>query len=164
MSARGTLAGWLMADHPWLYGFGKGSPLDKLCVAGGKVLLLGSYHDEVTLLHYAEHIAPFEGKRIARYKVPLMRGGQHVWVDCEEFDTSSAGVHKNWPNAPFRVIVDDFIMTHGNTDRCRVARCGNAESVLIDAQALVDHAVPIMVGWAAGMGTSQRLRVSPERT
>ena len=148
MAAGGDRAAWLVADQPWDYGFGRGSPLDKLCVAGGKVLLLGSSHDEVTLLHYAEHIAPFEGKRIARYKVPLLQGGVRVWVDCEEFNTSGEGVHPNWAENAFALIVDDFISKCAGTPVCPVGRVGLADSVLLDAAALVAHAVPIMTGWA----------------
>ena len=51
--AIGARAAWLCADHPMNYGYGKGSPLDKLVEANGKVLLLGSDLDHVTLLHYA---------------------------------------------------------------------------------------------------------------
>ena len=36
MAARGPQAEWLLADPPWNYGFGHGSPLDKLCASGGK--------------------------------------------------------------------------------------------------------------------------------
>jgi aminoglycoside 3-N-acetyltransferase len=149
MAARGDDAAWLMADPPWNYGFGRGSPLDKLCASGGKVLLLGSRHDEVTLLHYAEHIAPFEGKRLARYKVPILQDGARVWVDCEEFNTSGAGVHENWPANAFELIVDDFIARRAGTPHCRVGRVGLAESVLLDAAELVAHALPIMRRWAA---------------
>ena len=148
MAARGGRAAWLMADPPWNYGFGRGSPLDKLCASGGKVLLLGSRHDEVTLLHYAEHIAPFEGKRIARYKVPIRRDGSTVWVDCEEFNTSGEGVHKNWAENAFKLIVDDFIAKRIGTPSCRVGSVGLADSVLLDASALVAHALPIMTDWA----------------
>jgi aminoglycoside 3-N-acetyltransferase len=148
MAALGCRADWLMVDQPWSYGYGYGSPLDKLCRSGGKVLLLGSDHDEVTLLHYAEHIAPFEGKRIARYKVPVLRDGARTWVDCEEFDTSGRGVHPNWPPRAFAAIVDDFILKTGGTSGCRSGRVGLAESVLLDARGLVSHALPIMMAWA----------------
>jgi aminoglycoside 3-N-acetyltransferase len=150
MAARGTQAEWLMADPPWNYGFGRGSPLDKLCASGGKVLLLGSRHDEVTLLHYAEHIASFEGKRIARYKVPILRDGARLWLDCEEFNTSGEGVHENWAENAFELIVDDFIAKRAGTPACRVGQVGLAESVFLDAAELVAHAVPIMEGWADG--------------
>src|SRR5262245_4192697 len=42
MAALGAKAEWLTRDHPLNYGMGAGSPLEKLCQAGGKVLLLGS--------------------------------------------------------------------------------------------------------------------------
>jgi len=148
IAARGHCAEWLVANPPWNYGFGRGSPMDKLCQSGGNILLLGSDHDDVTVLHYAEHIAPFEGKRIAQYKVPISRYGARVWVDCEEFDTSGMGVHPNWPQAGFALIVDDFISKSVGTSVCKKGFVGSAETVLLDAQALVSHALPIMMNWA----------------
>jgi aminoglycoside 3-N-acetyltransferase len=148
MAARGDRAPWLVADHPWLYGFGEASPLDKLCVAGGKVLLIGSSHDEVTLMHYAEHLAPGRDKPVVRYKVPLMVEGERRWVDCEEFDTSK--VHPAWPDDAFAQIVDDFIANASGTAACRSGLVGRAPSVLMDAAALVEHAVPIMTAWSNG--------------
>jgi aminoglycoside 3-N-acetyltransferase len=156
MAARGANAAWLMADQPWNYGFGHGSPLDKLCQSGGKVLLLGSSHDEVTLLHFAEHIAPFEGKRIARYKVPVMRDGARIWIGCEEFDTGSKGVHPNWPQDAFARIVDDFIATSAGSGTCSTGTAGRAPSVLLDAASLVSHAMPIMTAWARGPTSPDR--------
>jgi aminoglycoside 3-N-acetyltransferase len=150
IAARGARAAWLIADQPWNYAYGRGSPFEKLCEAGGRLLLLGSDHDEVTLLHYAEHVAEFEGKRIARYHVPVMRDGKRTWVPCEEFDTSGRGVHPNWPDRFFARIVDDFIARYAATAFCSRGMVGNAESVLMDAAALVTHACPLMVGQAHG--------------
>jgi aminoglycoside 3-N-acetyltransferase len=150
MAARGARGEWLVADQPWTYGFGRGSPLEKLCESGGKVLLLGSDYDEVTLLHYAEHVANFADKRIARYQVPLLRNGKRIWMDCEEFDTSSRGVHPNWPERFFALIVQDFIAAYATTEFCAHGRVGNADSVLMDATRLVAHAMPIMVRQAGG--------------
>ncbi len=150
MAARGPRARWLVADQPWNYAYGRDSPLHKLFETGGKVLLLGSDHDQVTLLHYAEHIADFPEKRVARYKVPVVRDGARIWVDCEEFDTSGRGVHANWPERFFARIVDDFIARHRDTPFCSRGRVGGAESVLMDATRLVAHAVPIMERQAGG--------------
>lgn len=150
MAARGSGAEWLTDGQPWNYGFGPGSPLAKLCESGGKLLLLASNHDEVTLLHYAEHIAPFEGKRVARYKVPILRDGVRVWMDCEEFDTSSRGVHANWPPNAFESIVSDFIANAAGTSLCSRGTVGLGGGLLIDAASLVAHAVPIMCRWANG--------------
>jgi aminoglycoside 3-N-acetyltransferase len=149
MAARGAKAEWLTANAPWNYGFGPGSPLAKLCEANGSVLLLGSLHDEVTLLHFAEHIADFPDKRIARYRVPVMRDGHRVWVPCEEFDTSK-GIHDSFPDDFFAEIIDDFIDEHEGTDICRKGKVGDATSILINAAALVAFAVPIMVHQAIG--------------
>lgn len=150
MAARGARAAWLTAGPPWNYGFGRGSPLDKLCQSGGKVLLLGSRRDDVTLLHYAEHIAPIDGRRIAKYKVPIVQDGRRVWVDCQEFDTSDRGVHENWPKKAFEVIIDDFVAKTAGTAACSRGLVGAADSLLLDAANLVDHAIPIMETWAAG--------------
>lgn len=150
MAARGARAAWLTADQPRDYAYGRGSPLEKLCEAGGKVLLLGSDHDEVTLLHYAEHVAEFEGKRVARFQVPVMRDGKRSWVACEEFDTSGDGVHPNWPDRFFALIVDDFIARYAGTEICSQGLVGNSKSVLMDAARLVAHALPIMVAQARG--------------
>jgi aminoglycoside 3-N-acetyltransferase len=143
MAARGAAAQTLLADQPWHYGYGQGSPLEKLCQAGGKLLLLGSDRDQVTLLHYAEHVADIPAKRIVRYLAPLLRDGKRAWVACEEFDTSH-GVHRSWPERFFADITEDFIARYRNTDFCSLGRVGNADSVLIDAARLIAHALPIM--------------------
>ncbi len=145
VAARGARAAWLVADAPWNYGFGPGSPFAKLVEAHGRVLLLGSSHDEVTLLHYAEHIADFPDKRVVRYRVPWREGGRRVWRDVEEFNTGGDGVHAHWPHDLFARIFDDFLRTH---DGGR-GRISNAESFLLDAAALVKHAVPLLQRQAA---------------
>lgn len=90
MAAIGARAQWLCADHPVRYGYGPGSPLAKLVEAGGAVLLLGSDPDQVTLLHYAEHLARLPGKRVVTSVVPCTGGDLHV----EEFDTSRAAIQR----------------------------------------------------------------------
>lgn len=86
--AVGAKAEWLCADHPLSYGYGPRSPFGKLIDCGGKVLPLGSDHNNVTLLHYAEHCAKLPPKRIIRrvYKVRSVNGV--AAVEVEEFDTS----------------------------------------------------------------------------
>jgi len=51
--AIGRLAEWITRDHPFRYGYGKGSPFDKALQAGVQVLLLGAPLDTITLLHYS---------------------------------------------------------------------------------------------------------------
>ena len=150
IAARGKRAAWLTADQPWDYFFGRGSPLEKLCAAGGKVLLLGADHDTVTLLHYAEHVGDFPDKRVARYQVPMLEYGKRVWRWCEEYDTSDRGAHARWPERFFATIVDDFIASCDGSPTCARGTVGDANSVLMDAAALVDHAIEMMVARARG--------------
>jgi len=140
----------LTADQPWDYFFGRGSPLEKLCTAGGKVLLLGADHDTVTLLHYAEHVGDFPAKRVARYQIPMLQDGRRVWRWCEEYDTSDRGAHARWPARFFAAIVDDFIARYEGSAACARGTVGDAGSVLMDAAALVDHAIGMMVARANG--------------
>ncbi len=139
-AAWGQQAADLLASQPWDYAFGRGSALDRFVTLDGKILLLGCDHDTVTFLHYVEHIAQIPGKRVARFKVPVMEDGVRVWRDMEEFDTSSAGVHANWPDRFFARIVDAHLAESRNGG----GMVGAARSYLMSAAALLRFAQPIM--------------------
>jgi aminoglycoside 3-N-acetyltransferase len=128
----------LLTPQPWNYAFGRGSLLERFVrQLDGKILLLGSDHDAVTFLHYAEHIVDIPGKRVARYKVPV---AANVWRDMEEFDTSDAGAHPNWPPRFFAQLVDRSLARTQNHG----ARVGDAQSFLIDARGLLALALEVM--------------------
>ncbi len=135
-AAVGGRAGWITADHPLQYGHGPGSPLAKLCEAGGKVLLLGAGFKSITLLHYAEHLARVPDKPVARYKMPVLRNGGRVWVDIEEFDTNKL-IGRPTGADYFQIIPGEFL----TSGRGRSGKVGAAQSHLFDAQALVDFAI-----------------------
>jgi len=143
MAARGDKADWLTRDHPLSYGMGPGSPLEKLCQAGGKLLLVGSDPDEVTLLHYAENLAPVARKKTLRIKVPLLVDGDRKWIEIEEYN-SSTGI-RDWPERFFADIVQAFLPRSGVI----TARLGGAVTHCMDAKALIDFAIPMMVETAA---------------
>jgi aminoglycoside 3-N-acetyltransferase len=130
----------LLARQPWNYAFGSDSPLERFLRLDGKIVLLGSDHDTVTFLHYAEHVADIPGKRIARFQVPVMESGCRVWRAMEEFDTSGDGVHRNWPDRFFAKIVDSLLTQTKNDGR----RVGNAMTYLLSARELLDFALPLM--------------------
>ncbi|HKP16334.1 MAG TPA: AAC(3) family N-acetyltransferase [Gemmatimonadaceae bacterium] len=138
--AWGAHAERLFAEQPWSYAFGAGSALERLVELRGKILLLGSDHDQVTFLHYAEHVGDFPGKRVARYQVPVLEEGARVWRWMEEVDTSDGGAHEHWPPRFFARIFDSYLRRTGS--RCRLV--GDARSHLVSASALLDHALPIM--------------------
>jgi aminoglycoside 3-N-acetyltransferase len=136
--AIGAHADELTAHHPLNYRDGAGSPLEKLCALGGRVLLLGSPLAHVTLLHYAEWRAAVPNKRIARYTLPILRDGRRVWVEIEEFDTSLGIV--DWPDDYFATIVGEYIAVgQGHS-----GMVGAAQSHFFEATDLVNFAVAWM--------------------
>lgn len=139
MAAVGPEAAWLTGDHPLDHGFGPGSPLEKLCHADGKVLLLGAPFDSMTLLHYAECLADVPDKRVVRYRMPLLEGGRRRWVDVEEFD-SSAGI-RDWAGGDYFVAIAERYLAEG---RGRSGLVGAARSYLFDARELVGFAAAWM--------------------
>lgn len=137
VSAIGARAEWLTRDHPFNYGYGAGSPLARLVEAEGKVLLLGSPLDRITLLHYAEDRAQLTGKRVVTYRV-LMPGadGTPEWADFEEFDTSLPCVD-GMPENLFQQIAEAALAA-GIGVRGRIAR---ADAVLFEARPLTEFAI-----------------------
>lgn len=135
--AVGHRAEWLCEKHPLNYGYGIEGPLGKFATLGGKVLLLGSDPDQVTLLHLAEHSAKLEGKRIVHRAVDLLKAdGSIQRVEIEEFDTSSPVV-ATMPKRIFALIVESFIES-GAAIRGQVAR---APAVVLPADQLLRFAV-----------------------
>ena len=135
-AAVGRLAAWITADHPLRYGHGPGSPLAKLCEAGGKVLLLGAPFGSLTLLHYAEHQARVPGKRVVRYRCPVLREGQRIWVELEEYDTNNP--IGQWEGDGYFALIPQEALAKGIG---RVGRVGAALSYLFDAALLHQFAV-----------------------
>jgi aminoglycoside 3-N-acetyltransferase len=135
----GPHTGRLFSTQPWDLPFGRGSALEHLVDLGGRILLLGSDHDAVTFLHYAEHIVDVPDKRLVRYQVPVIEDGQRVWRWCSEFDTAHPA-HANWPEDLFRRITDEHLGTTGNAG----GRIGDAPSHLIEAGALLADALDTM--------------------
>ncbi|HZI43074.1 MAG TPA: AAC(3) family N-acetyltransferase [Gemmatimonadaceae bacterium] len=143
--AWGRHAEYLFKKQPWSYAFGRDSALERFVELDGKILLLGCDHDTVTFLHYAEHIVDIPDKRVARFKVPALENGQRVWRDMEEFNTAGDGVHANWPDRFFALIVDAHLAESGN----RGGLVGKAMCHLLSAPALLDAALPAMRSMAS---------------
>ena len=150
----GSRAEYLISDQPWNYAFGLNSALDRFLKLDGRILLLGCDHDSVTFLHYIEHVANLPGKRVARYQVPVEKNGQRVWVAMEEFDTSGAGVHPNWPDRFFAKIVDSYLIQSNNQG----GYVANSRTYLFRAQELLDFALPLMSAVADDPRAAEHLR------
>jgi aminoglycoside 3-N-acetyltransferase len=135
----------LLSPQPWDFAFGHGSLLERFVELDGKILLLGSSHDNVTFMHHVEHIADIPDKRIARFKVPVLEDGRRVWRDMAEYDTSR-GVHPRLPDEIFSMMVDGYLDATGN----RGGRVGNADSYLFSARGLLEYSRPRMEAMVAG--------------
>jgi aminoglycoside 3-N-acetyltransferase len=140
----GKHAAHLISQQPWDYAFGSDSALDRFAQLGGHILLLGCDHDNVTFLHYAEHIVDVPHKRVARFKVPVAENGARVWRDMEEFDTADRA-HVNWPDRFFARVVDTYLARTSNSG----GQVGDARCFLLDARELLDFALPVMRAVAA---------------
>jgi aminoglycoside 3-N-acetyltransferase len=149
----GRRASDLISSQPWSYAFGRGSALDRFVDLGGHVLLLGCDHDNVTFLHYAEHIADFPGRRVVRFKVPIDEHGSRVWREMEEFDSSGAGAHPNWPERFFGRVVDTYLKQTSNAG----ALVGDARAFLVDARGLLEFALEVMRAIAHDAGAAHEL-------
>lgn len=129
-AARGRRAAELLRDQPWNDYYGPGSPLEKLCKAGGKVLRLGADPETVTVLHYAEYLARVPTKRRTRwdYVVQSAKGPRHVWIECLD---DSRGI-VDWPGEDYFALITKAYLATGEA---RHGAVGRATSELIDAAA-----------------------------
>ncbi|HEY7020337.1 MAG TPA: aminoglycoside 3-N-acetyltransferase [Ktedonobacterales bacterium] len=124
VAAIGAQAEWITRDHPLNYGYGAGSPLEKLVEARGQVLVLGAPLDTLTLLHYAENRAQMRHKRVIHYSCPILREGERVWIEIEDFDTGE-------PHGDY--TFDGIAREYLALGKGRQGMVGNATSYLFDA-------------------------------
>jgi aminoglycoside N3'-acetyltransferase len=142
-AARGGRATELLRDAPWDDYYGPGSPLDRLCRGGGKVLRLGANPDTMTVLHYAEYLADVPGKRRVRrhYRVQGPRGPETRSVESldDEFGIVTWPGEKAgtvaWSDSDYFAVI---LKAYFAEERGVHGRVGNAEAELIGAQDVVD--------------------------
>jgi aminoglycoside 3-N-acetyltransferase len=151
----GNQAAYLASPQPWNYAFGSGSLLERLVTLNGRILLLGCDHDNLTFLHYAEHIVDIPGKRVTRFKVPLDDNGTRVWRESEEFDSSGAGAHPNWPEGFFARLVDTYLRETHNSG----GLVGDARSYVLDCSGLLEFSLTVMKAMATDRQIGMRLLI-----
>jgi aminoglycoside N3'-acetyltransferase len=135
-AAAGARAAELLRDQPWNDYYGPGSPLDKLCAWGGRILRLGASPDTTTALHYAEYLASIPNKRRTRwdYLLATPEGPRHVWIDCLN---DSEGIAE-WDGEDYFALILQAYLAQ------RPHRSGNvaaAPSHLLEASDLVQFGV-----------------------
>jgi aminoglycoside 3-N-acetyltransferase len=137
--ASGARAAELLREQPWNDYYGPGSPLEKLCAWGGRVLRLGASPDTTTVLHYAEYLASIPEKRRTRWDYLLQgQGGpEHVWVEC--LDDSEGIVPWEGPDY-FALILEEYLALGQH----RMGQVGRARGELIVADELLHFGVAWM--------------------
>jgi aminoglycoside N3'-acetyltransferase len=130
--ARGAGAAELLRDQPWNDYYGPGSPLQKLCDQGGRILRLGADLDTVTALHYAEYLARVPDKRRTRwdYLLATPEGPRHAWIECLD---DNEGI-RPWHGEDYFALITRAYLAAG---RAQVGVVGDAAAELIDAADLV---------------------------
>ena len=142
----GAQAEYLISEQPFDFAFGRGSALERFVALDGKILLIGCDHDNVTFLHYVEHVLDVPGMRIAVFEVPFLENGERVWKEMKEVDTSGQGAHPNWPDRFFSHIVNGYLARTFNVG----GRVGHAHCFLLDARGLLTYAADEMTRVALG--------------
>ena len=131
-AARGALADGFFRDAPWDDYYGPGSPLHRLCDAGGQVLRIGASPDTTTVLHYAEYLAEVPGKRRVRrhYRVMGPSGPETRSVACLDDEFGIV----DWKGDDYFALILGAYLGEGRGSHGRV---GGADAVLIDANDIV---------------------------
>jgi aminoglycoside N3'-acetyltransferase len=130
--ARGARAEAVVREQPWNDYYGPGSPLQRLCDWGGRILRLQASPDTTTALHYAEYLADLPTKRRTRwdYVIAHPDGPRQVWVECLDDATGIA----DWKGDDyFAVILSSYLALA----RHRHGPVGAGQGQLIDAADLV---------------------------
>ncbi|WP_331742143.1 AAC(3) family N-acetyltransferase (plasmid) [Streptomyces sp. NBC_00876] len=124
--ASGPAARSVLTSHPMGYGLGARSPLAALCRASAKVLMIGVGWDKCTVLHLAEHLTPYPGRRSHRMDVPRPApGGATQWE----------------PSVQLVMYEGDYADIGAEATRAglvRSGRVGAAPVLLVPAAELVD--------------------------
>jgi aminoglycoside 3-N-acetyltransferase len=142
VAALGSLAGLLVAEHPYDDAYGAGTPYARLVELGGRVVLLGAPLDTVTLVHHAEAVAEVPGKRRVSYGSPVVVGnpGERIWRTFSDIDTAEGAL-------PYgRVLGEEDYIEHIVRSALaagagRSGPLGESTAYVFDARRLVEHAV-----------------------
>jgi aminoglycoside 3-N-acetyltransferase len=154
--ASGRLADALVDDVPWDDYYGPGSPLERFVRAGGRVLRLGADLGTLTVLHFAEYLAPLATKRrVRRHRV--VTSGDHSRLRVVECLDDCDGIVDYPDDDYFAVILRDYLATGAAS----TGVVGRATSELIDATDVVEFAVAWMAEHLGGYAPATSMNQLP---
>jgi hypothetical protein len=85
--------------------------------------------------------------------VPIDENGARVWREMEEFDSSGAGAHPNWPDVFFARLVNTYLRRMDNAG----GHVGDARAFLLDSRGLLEFALCVMKEMAADPAAAMAL-------
>ena len=85
--------------------------------------------------------------------MPVDENGTRVWRAMEEFDSSGAGAHPNWPDRFFARLVDTNLRRIDNPG----GHVGEARAFLVDSRGLLEFALRVMKAMATDPGAAMAL-------
>jgi len=144
-AASGPLADRLLHDVPWDDYYGPGSPLERFVQSAGRVLRLGADLDTLTLLHYAEYLAPVPAKRRVR-RHRLVAGPNAPQVRVVECLDDTNGIVDHPGEDYFAILLREYLAT----GRAATGLVGRATSELLEAADVVEFAVAWMAEHLSG--------------
>jgi aminoglycoside N3'-acetyltransferase len=137
--ASGPLADQLVGAVPSDDYYGPGSPLERFVRSGGRILRLGADLDTLTVLHYAEYLAPVPAKRrVRRHRMVVGPDGPELRVvECLD---DEHGIVDHPGEDYFAVILREYLQT----GRAVTGTVGGAAAELVDAADVVELGVAWM--------------------
>ena len=153
-------------DVPWDDYYGPGSPLERFVRAGGRVLRLGADLDTVTLLHYAEYLAPLPDKRRVRRHRLVSRPATAASCAWSSASTTATGSSTVPGEDYFAVILREYLATGQRRDRDRRRRRRASSSTradLVELRRRLDGRAPRdgLTHCRRALSAKPRLRPSP---
>ncbi|NAZ82263.1 aminoglycoside N(3)-acetyltransferase [Kineococcus sp. R8] len=126
VAAVGARAAEVVADQPWRFAIGPGSPFARLLDLDAHILLIGVGHDRNSFLHHAESLTARPRLKLRRF--PMLLDGERVWWETLDVG-DDGGVH-------FPVVGAEYERAAGIT----ATTLGAARVVLLPARSFVAYA------------------------
>jgi aminoglycoside 3-N-acetyltransferase len=123
--ALGKHADQIISNHSLSYSLGEESPLAKIYVLDGHVLLLGVDYDKNTSFHLAEYRLPEQN--IIQCGSPIFEDGKRVWKAYQDIAVN---------DKPFLSLGKDF----ESNNAIKIGPIGQAKSRLFSQRLAVDYA------------------------
>ncbi len=132
LAALGKQAEIITKDHDLDFASGENSPLARIYDLNGWILLLGVGHDNNTSLHLAEVRAEYSSKKEIQQWAPIFLDGDRQGISLRELEEHSEEFD----------LIGKAYQEAGET--LITGKIGNAQTLLIPQQELVDFAVEWM--------------------